>query len=486
MQLRYHTRSLIAATSGFIALCGTLFVPNAAKPHLNSALGIAPAEAAAPDLGKAVLGQALFFDTRLSQPTGMSCATCHSPDAGFTSPNAEVNRKLGPVAGIVPGRFGFRKPPTVAYAAFIPVGPPHYDPAVSAFVGGQFWDGRAPDLAAQATMPFQNPNEMNNFLHGVGNPNQVVSQVAKGPYARLFQAVYGPHIFEQPAQAFQDIAEAIAAYEKSPVVSPFDSKYDYWRKGQAQLSPDELDGLRLVTGSWSGRPGGTPYYKIIGGQKVLRNAQCVLCHGIPADPKTGPDLWTNTCYANIGVPKNAANPYYTETDAKSNPYGYNSLGKDFIDIGLGDFLYPQMGLPSGNAGPGSDGNGDFLQINGTFKAPTLRNVAQVPDPGFTKCYMHNGVFKSLKQVVHFYNTRNLTTYPGEVIDFTQDDPYQALKGKPLWPSPEYLSTDTLQNPQGLPGSPAGQVGNLGLTDAEEDHIVAFLKTLTDGYYPGRW
>ena len=251
------------------------------------------------------------------------------------------------------------------------------------------------------------------------------------------------------------------------------------------MTSEELDGLRLMTGSWSGRPGGAPYFKIIRGQKVFKNAQCVLCHGIPADPNTGPDLWTNTCYANLGIPKNAANPYYTETDKIKNPFGFNPVGKDFVDIGLGDFLYPQMGLPVGNLGAGSDGNGDFLQINGTFKAPTLRNVAQAPYAGFTKCYMHNGVFKSLKQVVHFYNTRNLTTFPGEVIDFTEDNPYQNLQGQPLWPSPEYPSPDTLQNPQGLPGSPAGQVGNLGLTDKEENHIVAFLKTLNDGYYPGR-
>ena len=84
-------------------------------------------------------------------------------------------------------------------------------------------------------------------------------------------------------------------------------------------------------------------------------------------------------------------------------------------------------------------------------------------------------------MVHFYNTRNLTTEPGEVIDFTQKDPYANLVGTPLWPEPEYPSKKTLQNPQGAPGSSDAQVGNLGLTDKEEDHIVAFLKTLSDGY-----
>jgi cytochrome c peroxidase len=162
------------------------------------------------------------------------------------------------------------------------------------------------------------------------------------------------------------------------------------------------------------------------------------------------------------------------TNAASNPLGYNALGRNYVDFGLGDFLYPASGTR-----PGSLTN-DPLAINGTFKAPSLRNVDKRPYPGFVKAYMHNGVFKSLKDVVHFYNTRNLTTKPGEIIDFTKSDPYAGLQGKPLFPSPEFMSAITLQNPSGLIGSPAGQVGNLGLTSKEEDDLVAFLKTLTDG------
>jgi len=66
--------------------------------------------------------------------------------------------------------------------------------------------------------------------------------------------------------------------------------------------------------------------------------------------------------------------------------------------------------------------------------------------------------------------------PGEVIDFTQENPYANLRGRPLWPPPEVSSPQSLQNPS---GDPNGQVGNLGLTDQEEEHIVVFLKTLTD-------
>jgi cytochrome c peroxidase len=424
---------------------------------------------------KAELGKALFFDTGLSNPAGQSCASCHAAEAGFTFPDSKINEKYGVAPGVIQGRFGFRAVPTIAYAAFIAAGPPAYDPDLTAFVGGLFWDGRATGLANQATFPFQNPNEMNDLVHDVGSPALVVEKLGHSPEAEMFRQVFGNRIFLQSTSVvFADLTQAIAAYEQTSEVSPFSSKYDAWRAGRAQLTAAELDGLRLVTGSWTGRPGG-PVYK--------KQAQCVLCHGIPDDPTQGPDLWSNTCYANVGVPRNPNNPYYTETNARTDPAGYNALGYNFVDIGLGDYLYPLQGLPSGNTGAGSNGNGDFLAINGAFKAPTLRNIDKRPYPGFVKAYFHNGVFKDLKTVVHFYNTRNLTTVPGEVIDFTQPNPYANLQGTPLFPEPEYPSPVTLQNPNGAPGSSSAQVGNLGLTDQEEDDIVAFLKTLTDGFEP---
>ena len=81
-----------------------------------------------------------------------------------------------------------------------------------------------------------------------------------------------------------------------------------------------------------------------------------------------------------------------------------------------------------------------------FKVPTLRNVGKQSGVNFAKAYGHNGYFKSLDEVVHFYNTRD--TMP--------------------WPAPEYAATVNQT-----------QVGNLGLTPAEEKSIVAFLKTLSD-------
>jgi cytochrome c peroxidase len=412
------------------------------------------------------VGRALFFDTTLSNPPGMACATCHAPKAGWSYPVSNINLALGPVPGIAPGRFGNRKPPTVSYAAYLPKGPPTFNANAQSYIGGLFFDGRANDLVSQASFPLQNPNEMNDVVHNAGSPALVVQKVAAGPNARLFQQVYGPAVFTQPtSQVFLQITSAISAFEATPEVSPFSSQYDAYLAGKATLSPAAMTGLQLFTGSITGRPGGAPFTK---------SANCVICHSIPSSTAAGPDIFTGSAFVNTGVPKNPNNPFYHETNATADPLGFNPLGAAYIDYGLGDNLYLAQGLPAGNIGAGSNGKGDYLGINGTFKTPTVRNVDSRPNPGFVKAYEHNGVFKSLKQVVHFYNTRNLTTVPGEVIDFTQPNPYAGLKGQPLFPTPEY--PPTMQNPS---GAPTGLVGNLGLTDQEENDIVAFLQTLTD-------
>ncbi len=116
---------------------------------------------------------------------------------------------------------------------------------------------------------------------------------------------------------------------------------------------------------------------------------------------------------------------------------------------------------SGHLNPDSEWIKFAPQYTGKFQVPTLRNVDMRPRPDFVKAYMHNGYFKSLKEVVHFYNTRDILPRceqgaPGEKVS--------------CWPAAETPETVNKR-----------QLGNLGLSDAEEDAVVAFLKTLTDGY-----
>jgi cytochrome c peroxidase len=265
---------------------------------------------------KAQLGHALFFDTSLSTPPGMSCATCHSPTKAFTDP-----RPGSPTsAGVVHGLFGFRNAPTACYAAFSP--PFQALPGTGA-VGGQFWDGRAVDLPSQAKLPLLNPIEM-------GNPSAaaVVKAVQNGPFAVAMKQLYGAQIFSDPATAYDAITDAIAQFEKTPQVSPFSSKYDAYLKGKTQLSPAEARGLTVFNGK----------------------ALCFSCHPSAPAADGSPPLFTNFTYDNIGLPKNPANPYYTI------PSQYNPAGSSFIDIGL------QVAT-----GRSTD--------TGKFKTPTLRNIA---------------------------------------------------------------------------------------------------------------
>ena len=335
----------------------------------------------------------------------------------------------------------------------------------AAYAGGFFYDGRAASLAEQISGPIGNPNEMNN------TPAGIAKAVTDGPSAAPFQKAFGVKASSLPVDdAYRDVVSAIVSYEKTEVFSPFNSTYDAYVAGKARLTASQLAGLQLFTGSRTGRPGGP----------AVKSATCATCHTVEAAAAKR-DLFSSSTFHNIGIPKNPANPCYTQTDAAANPQGRNALGEAYVDYGLGSFLYPQSSLPPGNAGKGSDGRGDYLKINGAFKTPTIRNVDARPAADFVKCYGHNGYFKGLDQIVHFYNTRNLTTWPGEAINFTEANPYAYLKGKPLWPRPEIADPKTLINPTGA----RGMVGNLGLTPVEEANLTAFLQTLSDAPPPAR-
>jgi cytochrome c peroxidase len=429
------------------------------------------------------LGKDMLYDTTLSNPPGYACATCHVPETGFTGPVSWVNEVWGPQPGVVLGRFGDRKPQSYVYAAFCPIGP-YFDNNAGVWIGGQFWDGRVPDLAAQSLQPPINPNEMANTpTNGIyppvaGGYSELVAQkLANRPYTPLFLQVYGQDAFKvyTPQQIYELFGKAVAAYESTGEVNGFSSKYD--------ASPYGTPPQNLYTLSASEERGRQLYF----GQ-----AQCFACHSSSALPAVqaitqGKDTFSMFCYANIGTPKNPLNPYYLNTNSITNPHGYNPLGFKYIDWGLG-----------ANPNPAPDGTrfynttpGDILQFRGLFKTPSTRQSDKRPSPGFVKAYMHNGVFKSLPEVVHFYNKRNIA------VDANGNEVAFDLRNGPpagyhrLFPPPEVL--DNVQNVIGYTPAQAiangttgvtaqnGQVGNLQLTASQEADVVNFLKILTDGY-----
>jgi len=348
-----------------------------------------------------LLGKNIFFD-KISVPANKTaCADCHGSSVGFTGPDALIN-KHGSVYPGANGSFGNRKPPSAAYATFSPV----LSQVGGVFVGGNFWDGRATGerlgspSAEQALGPFLNPAE-----HAVPDALTVLKIIGKSEYISLWKIVWGEKLRystqEEINLNFDRVGLAIAAYEGSSEVNQFSSKFDYYLKGIIKLTPEEKQGYNLFN----------------------KKGKCALCHIIESIGGT-PPLFTDFTFDNLGAPINPENPVYD----------YNS---GFIDYGLGGFLLTRPDYIS------------MAPVNmGKHKVPTLRNVDKRPGIGFTKAYMHNGVFKSLKEVVHFYNTR--------------DDG--------SWPAPEVSANVNKVD-----------LGNLGLTDREENAIVTFMKTLSDGY-----
>jgi cytochrome c peroxidase len=370
------------------------------------------------------LGKQIFFDARLSEPVGVqACASCHAPQVGFSGfgdiptggAASAAGFKRGFVAGIgegaVVGAFGNRKPPTAAYSNLVP--PMVYDPVDNAFVGGLFWDGRATGLrlgstaAEQALGPFLADKEQNH-----PGPAAVLAKLKNNrAYIALWQKAYGTTDINTSTDAdialnYDRIGLAVAEYEASKEVSPFSAKIDAVLAGTATLTPDENAGMLLFLGA----------------------ADCAGCHtqsGGKIKRIVVGEAFTGHDYENIGLPKNPDNP------------GSNVAP----DLGLGGFLATSNN-PTWRAQAAAN--------NGKFRTPTLRNVAKA------QRFMHNGVLRSLEEVVHFYNTR--------------DVPGAGFNGRP-WGTPDYPATMNVD----------GAVGNLGLTLTQEAQIVAFMRTLSDGY-----
>lgn len=376
------------------------------------------------------LGKLLYEDDNLSLNKNQSCSSCHSLKPvhqqntfpkltpGFVD---KENVKNGtPVSfGSIPDATGSLNAPSAGYAAFSPLF--HWDDEDGLYIGGQFWNGRASNLTEQAKGPFLNPAEM-----AMPNEWSVVSRLKESEkYSKLFWQIYRLDLAAVPyfdntqlnaitpaavTEIYQNMAKAIGAFEQTPVFNKFTSKFDYVLAGMAEFTQIEKEGLALFNDEKKGN--------------------CAACHVSEAssdeDGNVIPPMFTDFTYDNIGLPRNVKIP--------GNPE-------------------PNPGLGGRSDIAALDPDGDEI---GKHKVMSLRNIALTPP------YGHNGVFATLEQIVHFYNTRDTL---GWVSD-NQDSGF-AISG---WPDPEI--------PQNVNHD---ELGNLELTADEEKAIVAFMKTLTDDY-----
>ncbi|MBV9301560.1 MAG: hypothetical protein JOY62_17215 [Acidobacteriaceae bacterium] len=429
-----------------------------------------------------VLGKLLLYDENLSVRKNTACVFCHTTETGFTGPISEINEKTVAYPGSVRYRFANRRPMSYAYGPYSPVF--HFDESQQAFFGGNFWSSMATGWklqnpnSEQVQFPFVDFDEQ-----GFPDSACVVRRVSQAAYEPMFEAIWStklklihwpsdvdqvcgtpsmpPMIPTDPGPlklaeedrmlsniAYDQIAQSIAANEAGPDVSPFTSKFDYAiaHSNQPVLTAEEQLGWELFRGK----------------------GKCNLCHvdstsAIQMDtPETSfnevPDaepLFSDFEAFNLGLPRNTHIPYYYESKPDKFDVTPNPMGLAYIDRGLGDFLRSVVN-------PNSRWTKYAEQSDGKFQTATTRDVDKRPYPTFIKAYFHNGILKSLKEVVHFYNTRDVLPKCKKGID----DPGFA---KTCWVAPEVRENVDQR------------IGNLALSDAEEDAIVAFMKTLTDGY-----
>jgi cytochrome c peroxidase len=235
------------------------------------------------------LGKVLFQDKNLSLNATQSCQTCHHHVSGYADPANSRDPYYKVVSiGDDGVSMGGRNAPSAAYAGYSPV---LHQAGDGNYYGGMFWDGRAAGaelgdpLAEQAKGPLLNPVEMN-----MPSKEAVVQVVRDSSYAPLYQLVFGEDSLTDVDTAYDNIARAIAAYERSFEVQKFNSRFD-----RGLLSDKELRGFTCFEN------------------------HCAQCHSLSDSTGEGP-LFTDYGYANIGLPVNpllAGNP---------------------IDLGLGGFL----------------------------------------------------------------------------------------------------------------------------------------------------
>jgi cytochrome c peroxidase len=451
-----------------------------------------------------ILGKLMNYDKTISPNENEACASCHMPYAAFSGPIPTVNLDEIAYPSSTRQRAAKRTAQRYTYSSYFP--PLQYNATQGLFFGGNFWDSRAtgyltraPD-AEQAQFPPVDPDEMDN-----PDTACIAYKLSLAPYASLFEEIWGAGSLSGitwPADVAQICAlpegdstfgsnsqplalspadrtlatndydhwgESISAFEHSLSVSPFTSKFDAYLAGNAKLNADEAAGYALFRGK----------------------GNCNSCHldGRSTAPTPPPPDGTDpngqdtgkaadvtpvfTCFgsANEGLPKNPRVAFYYEATPDSYGFTPNPEGYEYTDYGLGSFLRSGFGSAPN---PNSSWTQYAASVDGQMQVATARDVAmapaqcpttEAPGPYFQKEFFHNGYIKSLKQLVHFYNTRDVYPYAVQ----SGECPAGTVEKVTCWPTPEVNSNVDMTT------------GMLGLTDKEEDQIDAFLQTLTDGY-----
>ena len=355
----------------------------------------------------AQLGKSLFFDPALSASGRMACSTCHDPKYAYGPSPGRAIALGGPHLD----QSGTRAIPSLRYLRDVPAFQEQYkflDGDVGP-VGGLMWDGRAANLQEQAKLPLLAANEMAN-----AGPADVARKLARAAYAPRFKAVFGADIFYDPDKTFAAGLRALEAFEQVPEeFYPYSSRYDAYLRGDIDLTEQEERGIALF--------------------KDPDKGNCASCH-LGTSQDGIPPPFTDFDFVNVGVPRNPRLP------ANADPRHF--------DLGL--------------CGPNRHDLARHHEYCGYFRSPTVRNTA------IRDAYFHNGVFTTLRQVLQFYNERDL--HPEKFYSRNPDGSVHQYDDLP----PGY--PDDIDHDPPLDRKPGATPA---LTEADIDDIIAFLDTLTD-------
>jgi cytochrome c peroxidase len=448
------------------------------------------------------LGKLLLFDADMSPFRNRACNFCHMPYVAFSGPIPSVNLTMVAYPGTLDFRANKRTSQRYTYSPRFPV--LQFNEEQGGFFGGNFWDARAtgyrlqnPD-AEQAQHPPVDTGEM-----GFPDTACIAFRLTEAEYRPLFEMIWGagsldidfppeteeicatpggtppfdtatpvplsPEDRTKADEVYDRWGQSISFYENSTNVSAFTSKFDAMLVNNYEFTEEEQAGYDLFRGK----------------------GNCNSCHldGVstlldPGQTDTGspsgiPPLFTCFGYADLGLPLNPNVALFYETTPDRFGFTPNPLGFGYRDLGLGTFL---RSGPQSGTNPNSDWIEQAPGADGAMQVLTVRNVGMTPPqcptteagqtdehgnpvPYFQKEFFHNGYAKSLKQLVHFYNTRDV--FPFDVT--SGNCPEGTTEKVDCWPMAE------------VPGNMDMTIGSLGLTDEEEDLIVTFMLTLTDGF-----
>lgn len=391
----------------------------------------------------ALLGRKLFYDPSLSGSGKLACASCHSPHHAY-GPAGAASVATG---GLDLHATGFRAVPSLRYLYRQPpfsIGPDmtgDNDKLVSLQQQAKRAAGHkraqksalTPQVSATNLVPQGGlfwdgrVNTLQQQADGpmfnppemdAGTPTEVASKLAKASYANDFRRLFGPGIFQDPQQTTAEALFAIARYEiEDTSFHPFTSKYDAWLAGKARFTQAELRGYLAFNNPHEGN--------------------CAACHLDKPTQDHLPPLFTDFQYEALGLPRNPKIP------ANRNPHYY--------DLGL--------------CGPFRTDMKKQAKYCGMFLTPSLRNVAT------RHVLFHNGVFHSLKKALDWYVNRNI--HPGRFYPRNATGEVILYNDLP----PQYRgNVDTTDAPFNRhPGDKPA------LSKAQIQDVIAFLKTLTDGY-----